>query len=214
MNLKQKYISFFEANKVDLVYRTSLLEGEIATRFQTQQIIKSREIKHLTKREYNTISNIYNTWKKIVSHPYEQPTIDFYSYLNELVTQSTLVNFLEEGQFRVKRVTISQSTYIPKVRTYQQTVEEVNGLFNTIKPTVDSILKLYLTLMKEQYFNDGNKRTAYFLANYLLMNYNLGVLTLPETVNSEWYSYLKEYYEKDLDKPFIQYLREEHFLKI
>lgn len=86
-------------------------------------------------------------------------------------------------------------------------IAKLNHLFNQVKPSVDSILYMYLILMKQQYFNDGNKRLAYLLTNQLLMNSNLGVLYLPSDNGKKWYEYLKNWYEKGEYQPFISYLK-------
>lgn len=210
--VQKKYIEYFKEHKVDLVYRTSLLEGKIATRFQTAELLSNGKMSSLVGKDKIILLNIYASWKMILVTEADKPTIDFYSEINELLTDRTFYNPLEEGQIRVKPVTISGSSYIPPVRNYSESVLELTQLFNQVKPTTDSILYMYLVLMKQQYFNDGNKRSAYLLTNYLLMNQDLGVLYLPSDNSKKWYEYLKKWYEKGEYQPFISYLKK-YFIK-
>ncbi|MFP7373266.1 recombinase family protein [Enterococcus faecium] len=121
-----------------------------------------------------------------------------------------LISELNEKEIYLKSIQESIDTRTASGRlffTVLAGIAKLNHLFNQVKPSVDSILYMYLILMKQQYFNDGNKRLAYLLTNQLLMNSNLGVLYLPSDNGKKWYEYLKNWYEKGEYQPFISYLK-------
>ncbi len=121
-----------------------------------------------------------------------------------------LMSELNEKEIYLKSIQESIDTRTASGRlffTVLAGIAKLNHLFNQVKPSVDSILYMYLILMKQQYFNDGNKRLAYLLTNQLLMNSNLGVLYLPSDNGKKWYEYLKSWYEKGEYQPFISYLK-------
>lgn len=121
-----------------------------------------------------------------------------------------LMSELNEKEIYLKSIQESIDTRTASGRlffTVLAGIAKLNHLFNQVKPSVDSILYMYLILMKQQYFNDGNKRLAYLLTNQLLMNSNLGVLYLPSDNGKKWYEYLKSWYEKGEYQSFISYLK-------
>ena len=135
-----------------------------------------------------------------------------------------------EGTFRTEksRVTISQSTYVPPLTTRDEALREfqsklsyVIGILSSNSSQEEKVLvclRLYVFLMKRQYFIDANKRTAYLFVNSLLRDFRLNrVLLLPKLSSYDTFNLkLKNYYEgRDVEgKELISYIKRYYLVKL
>ena len=218
MNKYQKYI---EENLVKMVHSGVSLEGAIATRLQTQQVILhgSSDVSYKTAK---IIKNILEGWRYILSPNLGEP-------LNPLVLcnlhyglSEGVADYLKEedyrGRFRDFPISIGGSSYVPPVYSHDVAKKGLNLLFSTFDGSLDSVMIIYCYLMKYQFFANTNKRTAFLWVNSCLYRYDLGfLLKLPtsERGRKSFTNHLLKFYENESYlSSFVSYLKTYYLVKV
>ncbi len=72
---------------------------------------------------------------------------------------------------------------------------------------IDSALELFCYVVKGQFFNDGNKRTATLITNLFMIQNGLGIVSIAPERTPDFYNALTDYYmdetKKDVLKAFM-----------
>lgn len=217
-NIKNNYKTHYLSNKLELIYRTSIFEGLATTRLETSQIIEFGKVKGASFNDTQIVVNIYNAWQKMMREEYigneEDVLIELNRELKKGMPDSKLT-----GKVREHNLKISGTTYKPPSYKRYNLEGMLMRLLGVLEHnTVDSILYVYLHLMRTQFFVDGNKRTSYLFTNWVLMTRDHGyILYLPsETSEREYLKRLKSFYEnpKGNEKEMIQYIKHYYLKKV
>lgn len=120
-------LEFYKKQKVDIVYRLSLLEGISATYLQTSRLLEFDDVYNYSHdcnyHDYLVISNIDRAFKFIYSRDRFSGLVDILLELHEIVVVGLMHNVLEIGNFRVKPIRITGTTYMPYTYTYQENLD-------------------------------------------------------------------------------------------
>lgn len=223
-----KFDTYVSQNRLDLVRRTTVVEGYVFSRLDTQAILSQGSIRHLDSKSVCEVRNINRAWNWVCSPKKYSSTI--LEELHGIVSEDVIHIPWLEGTFRTEksRVTISQSTYVPPLTTRDEALREfqsklsyVIGILSSNSSQEEKVLvclRLYVFLMKRQYFIDANKRTAYLFVNSLLRDFGLNrVLLLPKLSSYDTFNLkLKNYYEgRDVEgKELISYIKRYYLVKL
>lgn len=193
-------LEFYRKHKVDIVYRLSLLEGISATYMQTSRLLEFDYVYNSSHdcsyHDYLVVSNIDQAFKFIYSRDRFSGLLDILLELHELVVAGLMHNVLEVGNFRVKPIRITGTTYVPSTYTFQENLDWILKEFEIIS-TERGCVALYCKMMRRQLFADGNKRTSYIFTNYLLSAFGYFLLLPQEGSYDVFLSKLKIYYEDE-----------------
>lgn len=193
-------LEFYRKHKVDIVYRLSLLEGISATYMQTSRLLEFDYVYNSSHdcsyHDYLVVSNIDQAFKFIYSRDRFSGLLDILLELHELVVAGLMHNVLEVGNFRVKPIRITGTTYVPNTHTFQENLDWFLKELEIISTKRDCVA-LYCKMMRRQLFADGNKRTSYIFANYLLSAFGYFLLLPQEGSYDVFLSKLKIYYEDE-----------------
>ena len=211
--------SFLKKHLVDLVHSGVSLEGALATRVQTKNILlgKSVEVDYKTAK---IIKNIVVAFRYIYTKGCGAYNIPKTLMQLQVILSDSVEDFNKEsiyqGRLRDFPVEIGGTNYRPPVCTPDISYRRLMSLLSTVDGSVDSILIAYCYLMKYQFFANTNKRTAYTWANLALFQCNTGhFLYLPTKKEGmeKFKDYLLAFYENDraLDS-FVSYLKR-YYLK-
>lgn len=77
---------------------------------------------------------------------------------------------------------------------------------NTINDPIEKALFFFDKITREQWFNNGNKRTATMVANHVLLQNNCAVFAIPVEEKSTFMQNLVDYYETENANKFNSYL--------
>lgn len=223
MITKDNYIEYFKNNMDTLVYGGVRLEGYIATLGDTRDVINGRIPEHLDAKTIKIIQNIYRAWKFIFNYfdigddiRYPRVIKEFHSILAKDVADYVKENSYI-GKLRDFEVSIGKSSYKPPVMLGNQFEEDLSRLLNT-EDTIDGILYVYIHLMRQQYFANTNKRTAYLFTNLLLLVGNHGyLLSLPvskESIQTFMGKVLEFYENPKKGKSLILYIKRFYLKKV
>lgn len=211
--------SFLKKHLVDLVHSGVSLEGALATRVQTKNILlgKSVEVDYKTAK---IIKNIVVAFRYIYTKGCGAYNVPKTLMQLQVILSDSVEDFNKEsiyqGRLRDFPVSIGGTNYQPPVCAPDISYRRLVSLLSTVDGSVDSILIAYCYLMKYQFFANTNKRTAYTWANLTLFQCNTGYfLYLPTKKEGmeKFKDYLLAFYENDraLDS-FVSYLKR-YYLK-
>lgn len=211
--------SFLKRHLVDLVHSGVSLEGALATRVQTKDILLGKRVE-VDYKTAKIIKNIVVAFRYIYTKgcsSYKEPKTLMYLHvmLSDLVEDYNKES-IYQGRLRDFPVSIGGTNYQPPVSTPDISYRRLLNLLSSVDGSVDSILIAYCYLMKYQFFANTNKRTAYTWANLALFQCNTGYfLCLPTKKEGmeKFKDYLLAFYENDraLDR-FVSYLKR-YYLK-
>ncbi|MEA1963359.1 MAG: Fic family protein [Patescibacteria group bacterium] len=200
---EQKKLAF--SQKVDFVYNTTALEGNTYTYAETETLLSGVTIGGHTIKEENEILNQKKAWEFTLNNAFQKQKISITENLIKdihwRVGKDTVVN---PGRYRTGRVKIGGTNYAPP-----KTNQEIENLisvfladFNNLK--IDIYLKaiiIHFTIALIQPFFDGNKRTARLLMNFVLLQNNYPLFSIPVKIRQEYIEAMIYGYENlDINK--------------
>lgn len=197
----------------DVIYKTSTIELKTITYKQVNQILENREISSVMANDVLIVKNIELAYKMLYSDLDREITSDLLKKTHEIVGYGLVKR---TGLLRNEGVMIGGSTYLPKVYQTEQQLQFdsiLNAIIDDLNISIsdgfviESSLDLFATLCKQQFFHDGNKRTALIFTNYILLKNCNGVITLEDKNKDEFEDLLIAYYEDENKKQeFLQFI--------
>lgn len=207
--MKNKYnmtlsdnIEYAKRNIVDSIFKEAHVEGINVTFFQTQAIYDGSSVSGLAVDDIVEINNLKRSWAFILDTLSYDLDVRYLGAVNGFV-QAGLTN--SAGSFRTSDVGISGTRWKPELPSIDRIEEDLNRIRTVGNPTERS-LALMLVIMRGQYFEDGNKRTAQILANHEMIKNGCGIIAVPPDKKDEFGLLLVDYYvtgDGGRIKPFL-----------
>lgn len=211
-----QYIStFVEKNRSEAIKYTKLAINSMAIlekiNFGPEQIddlIDYKVLERVDSYELETILNIKNAWKDMIENLFNKLSLENIIITNKIIAQHQA---LYVGIIRNSPVTVSGEFEIlsqnPEVlKRYIQYI-----LNNQQISIYQKALNIFYRIITNQWFFDGNKRTAFVIANKLLIEAGAGIILVKEEVKDEFNELLYNCYKYKDDKNkeiFFQFLLE------
>lgn len=193
----------FLAKKVftELVYNTAYIEGCNVTFPQTQTIIDGAVVNGIAVDDIQTVLNLRDGWKYIMSTLDEPLTLEYICKANEYVSRN------ESLQWGVLRTgTVGVGGFTPTLPVKEEVLNEI-AIINAITDPVDRALDYFAYACKQQLFWDGNKRTSTIVASKILIENGCGLLTIGKDNAEEFNMTLNNWYLENEERPFKECLR-------
>ena len=184
-------IGFAKRMIVDSIYREAQVEGINVTFPETQQVYDGITIDSLTYEETTKIVNLKRAWYFIfdsLEYPFD---FRYLRHLNSIIENNLIRN---AGMLREITVRISGTDWIPEIPTHES-IENTLRRIRQIDNATERSLELMLAIMRGQYFEDGNKRTAQLAANQELIKHGGGIISIPADRKEEFSELLVRFYE-------------------
>lgn len=195
----QKKLAF--SQKVDFIYNTTALEGNTFTYAETETLLSGITIGGHTIKEENEIINQQEAWKFTLDSAFTKPKIEITEKLIKnihwRVGKDTVVL---PGQYRDGRVKIGGTEYTPP-KTKQEIEELIRNFltdFNVKNFQEDFFIKavvIHFIIALIQPFFDGNKRTARLLMNFVLLQNNYPLFSIPVKIRKQYADAMIKGYE-------------------
>ena len=194
--------NIFLAKKIftELVFNTAYIEGCNVTFPQTQTIIDGAVINGVSVDDIQTVLNLRDGWKFILSSVDEPLTLEYICRVNEYVSRN---ESLEWGVLR--RGTVGVGEFIPTIPVKEDVLKEMDRITKINQP-IDRALEYFAYACKQQLFWDGNKRTSTMVASKILIESGEGILTIGKDNAEEFNIALNNWYLKDELQPLKQCL--------
>lgn len=193
-------LDFARANMKSIIYDQAVLEGVATTFPQTEEIIENGTVNGMTADDVQKILNLKHAWEFILDKDVIRADSNYYllCHIAKLVNEGF---FYDGGRIRGIPVTIGGTKYIPPIPIESQVSENIRGILNSGKDTIDIAIDLCMYCMRTQIFVDGNKRASVIFANHYMIAHGLGLIVIPEGHVPEFKKLLVAYYESaDISK--------------
>lgn len=193
-------LDFARANMKSNIYDQAVLEGVATTFPQTEEIIENGTVNGMTADDVQKILNLKHAWEFILDKDVIRADSNYYllCHIAKLVNEGF---FYDGGRIRGIPVTIGGTNYIPPIPIESQVSENIRGILNSGKDTIDIAIDLCMYCMRTQIFVDGNKRASVIFANHYMIAHGSGLIVIPEKHVSEFKKLLVAYYESaDISK--------------
>ena len=209
-------LALFIAEKLlaQFVFDMSQMEGNTATYPQVETIVCGTSVAGLSVSETRQIDNINRGWQALIEDlrlkRFQINKLVAIEY-NKLVSESE--NRLGFGGFRNAPVAIGGTSYTPPNPLdlnfcWDELIARCQELEDN--PLEQSLL-LYAEMARNQFFGDGNKRTALLMMNGNLIQNGLCPITITKSREVEYRTALIGYYESPEQHriQFFDFLKQE-----
>ena len=212
-------LALFIAEKLraQFVFDMAQMEGNTATYPQVETIVCGTSVAGLSVSETRQIDNINRSWQALIEDlqlkRFQVNKLVAIEY-NKLVSESE--KRLGFGGFRNAPVAIGSTSYTPPTpldlnSCWDALVTRCQALEdNPLNPLEQSLL-LYAEMARNQFFGDGNKRTALLMMNGNLIQNGLCPITITKSREVEYRTALIGYYEspEQYRTQFFDFLKQE-----
>ncbi|WP_029512848.1 Fic family protein [Mycoplasmopsis iners] len=181
---------------VDILQGQVYFENLLITKLETENILNDKFLNE-NEEKFIIATNIKNAWKFIFETYDLEISPDYVLQLHKILMKSLDLN---NGNFRNISVKVLGATYVPPLLVKSQYYELIQDCMSKN----DDIYSLPLLIAREQFFNDGNKRTATMLLQKELLkqgklfNLNLNVCTDYRKALLKYYQELEDNYLKQV----------------
>lgn len=193
-------IDSINKNIIDLLWKSLTLEGFNITFQETQcicdEVVPINTEKKLDQNVIYTANNLKRAWWFIIEELEKNNDLSFETVqkINAILGYDGIIHF--SGQKRVLNVNIGGTSWKPLIpNDFDVRNDFYDILEDENRTETEKAIDLMLFLMKTQYFNDGNKRTAMLSCNYLLVKNCLGILNISPDQLHEFFALLINFYE-------------------
>lgn len=189
----------------DSIYKEAVVEGIDVTFSQTKAILDGfRE--GVGREDVTKIVNLKRAWEFVLdSIAYAPVGVSYLRTLNGMIQREL---GCAAGNLRTFDVRISGTRWTPALPTLEA-VERDLAEAASERTDTDRALCLMLKIMRGQYFEDGNKRTAQLAANHELIRLGRGVVAIPPDRKENFAELLVEYYETNQKAEIMDFLQKE-----
>lgn len=187
----EENILWAKRNLVDSIWKSANLEGIAVTYPDTQVICEGMSVAGYTIDEINAVNDLKHAWQYLLENIELSVSIEFMKLLHRELGKFTVTN---AGSIRWHDVHIGGTDWIPEMpdeKRIQKQLEEIQK----IKNPMDRALEIFLLCARGQFFYDGNKRLSTLMANKVMIENGIGILSIPIRYHADFYKLLISYYE-------------------
>ena len=169
-----------------IIEKISFSEDEL------DKVLELRILDRADTYEIKTVFNLKDAWEYMILHLDDKLTIDFIKEINyKIANHQALV----PGELRTDINYVSGLFEINILNSKQ--IENVIFNCTEIQENLErNSLELFYSLILNQWFWDGNKRTAFLVLNKLLISNGLGYIFIEKADQEEFEILLNECYKK------------------
>lgn len=189
---------------VDSIWKSANVEGLGTTFPNTEAILENLPV--LTRRdEVLFILNMRDAWHFLLDNLEYNNCWMLLREFNNIVGRDLIYGC---GMLRRHDVSIGGTTWKPAIPVEADVYETVRNI-NDIEEDVDRALSYFCFITRAQLFIDGNKRVAQLMANKVLIESGIGILSIPVDKAVLFKELLVKFYETNDDSTLKDFLRTE-----
>jgi len=197
----------------DKIYNASRLEGSTITYAQTTQLIERNQIdgENISVKDLIDLVNLKRAWQYFMGIVFDdQQELDLIlmkKFHIKLMSGSMTIDSEEIGELRKRPVAITGSYWLPEIPENDYVLaEELDNIIANFTCPIERALEVYMWGMRRQVYQDGNKRTSNFLANFELMKNRIGFISVPEDRITDFRLQVIYFYETGDNVPLKEFL--------
>lgn len=196
-------ISLGKRQLVDSIWKSAGIEGLGTTFPNTEKILENLPVE--TKRdEVLFIVNMKNAWNFLFENIEHPNNLMFLRELNRICMKD--LSF-DAGNIRTLPVSIGGTSWKPEQPREGILLSELDRI-DKITDKMDSALEMFCYITRTQMFLDGNKRVAQLMCNKILMENDIGILSIPYEKIGQFKELLVNFYESNNQTMLKAFLKE------
>lgn len=205
---KEKAIMLTRRMLPEYVFDISQLENNPLTFPQVKTLIDGITIGGHKISDVEQVLNIKNAWINLLDLIKEntfEPSIETFNQTNKIIAQNEAIY---AGKFRNGSVSIAgtQKYKSPKFDELEHIFHnEIHIILEGFSP-VEQAIRLFLWGCLNQFYWDGNKRTARIIANGILINEGIGILNIKTRDILEFNTLMIDFYDTQNASDIVQFL--------
>ena len=196
-------ISLGKRQLVDSIWKSAGIEGLGTTFPNTEKILENLPVE--TKRdEVLFIINMKNAWYFLFENIEHPNNLMFLRELNRICMKD--LSF-DAGNIRTLPVSIGGTSWKPEQPREGIILSELDRI-DKISDKMDSAFEMFCYITRTQMFLDGNKRVAQLMCNKILMENDIGILSIPYEEIGKFKELLVNFYESNNQTMLKAFLKE------
>ncbi|NRP56627.1 MULTISPECIES: Fic family protein [unclassified Marinobacterium] len=191
-----------------LVHDSVLLEGINITLPEVQTLLEGVTVGGHSLSDQQITLNQGNAWRYLFKSVKEggfELASNFACSIHEVAGKEEA---LEWGKFRSSGVTIAGTSYMPPDAALLSSLfEEMVATASEIVDVYDRAIFVFLTMARQQFFYDVNKRTGRLMMNGILLSNGYPALNLPASRQLEFNQLMLDFYESGDQSAMNRFMR-------
>lgn len=187
------------------VYCGMRMENRAVTFPQTKTILEGVNVPGVQLDDIQAILNMRDAWRHLLATVEEPVTLDYVCALNGFIARNEALVW---GKLRSGRVGISGTEYQPPIPDASTAAHELEEILIADTTATTKALAAFAWGARAQLFWDGNKRTALTLANKIMLEAGVGMLTITDRHMEAFNVALLRYYDTGDAEPLCDHLWE------
>lgn len=183
-------ISLGKRQLVDSIWKSAGIEG-LGTTFPDTQCILDNIPTKTTKDEMFFIINMKHAWEFLFENIDYPMDIMYLRELNKICMENLIY---EPGRIRDSFVTIGGTSWAPEIPNTAAIIEDIRKILENPDKR-EAALDMFCYIARTQMFLDGNKRVSQLACNKVLMEDNIGILSVPYDRIKDFMKMLVNFYE-------------------
>lgn len=193
----------------ELVYDAVNLEGIHFTLPEVQTLLEGVTIGGHKLADQNIALNQASAWRKLFSLVEAGEFALSAKQACELHAIAGKEEALAWGKFRSGGVTIAGTDYMPpKANELPQDFDNMLAEAQNVDDIYDKAIFVFLTMARQQFFYDVNKRMGRFMMNGVLLNAGYPAINLPAKRQLEFNTLMLDFYATNNQQPMNAFMRD------
>ena len=200
-------ISVGKRQLVDSIWKSAGIEG-LGTTFPNTERILENIPTEISRDEVLFIVNMKRAWEFLFDNIDYPVTMAYLSELNKICMTDIL---FDAGKIRTYPVTIGGTKWVPELPDYEAIQRNVKAIADN-PDKLESALDMFCYVARTQMFTDGNKRVSQLICNKILMDHDIGILSIPYEKIDDFKQKLVSFYESGDPSKLKTFFRETSLL--
>ena len=195
----------------------AIIEKVNFTKDDLESIIEYKVMEKVDLYDVQTILNLKTAWEDIMRTLDKKLTLDYIIDINKTIAshQALKVGEIRDG---INSVSGLFEVEVPNKELVLSFIDKINKIItegNSIK--IENIaISLFYTLVVNQWFYDGNKRTGFAIMNKILIQNGIGLVLITEELEKNFSEKLFLCYKEKGEKSkreFIEFIKNYCYIK-
>ena len=200
-----------------LINSMAIIEKVNFTKDDLESIIEYKVMEKVDLYDVQTILNLKTAWEDIMRTLDKKLTLDYIIDINKTIAshQALKVGEIRDG---INSVSGLFEVEIPNKELILSFIDKINKIItegNSIK--IENIaISLFYTLVVNQWFYDGNKRTGFAIMNKILIQNGIGLVLITEELEQKFSEKLFLCYKEKGEKSkreFMEFIKNYCYIK-
>lgn len=205
---KDKALMLAQREVSVLVHDSVLLEGINMTLPEVQTLLEGVTVGGHSLSDQQITLNQGNAWrflfKAVKGNEFELSS----SFACSIHAVAGKEEVIEWGKFRSSGVTIAGTSYMPPdAARLSSLFEEMVATASEIVDVYDRAIFVFLTMARQQFFYDVNKRTGRLMMNGILLSNGYPALNLPASRQLEFNQLILDFYDSGDESAMNRFMR-------